>query len=1203
MTVYMLSGFSITEDANQDITDVFSAELRVVVPDNVSTFSYTVTETFPDEISDVDITGNILGTIVNSLSFDSTTTEVFTYLGQIGWGAGKSATILVIEYTDANTDANTQHVFVLGGDAFPPLTTVAQVENFVNAITSESGAPNTGPLRPDQPISFTSLPGVTAAADNIIDGTPGNDTLDGTAGNDIIDAGSNDGEDIINGSAGDDLLIFSDAMLGNFYTIDYGDLNAGITVDLSDAHGVASVDKGANGTDTLVDFLDAVSSNVGDGGWIGGTDHNDVFNINLNDDTWLGISGGRGTDTYDLQGGEIIRLSFATGNETQGAVVNIAAGTVGNDGFGNVESINNLASDLRVELQGTALDDNLTGSNRDERFISQGGDDTIDGGAGWDMIRYDRPGVENLNVDLAAGTASGTWDGVAFTNNLSNIEEIRTSRGGNDTLTGDNNDNKFELRAANNTIDGGGGYDNVSFRMNRADATITSSGGVVTVVSSQGTETLSNIERLDFWDASVETSSIPEAGAGLTLNYYGPSINGIFEDSFYRELTSEVDVIPLSASTTQFVVQSYDTGYITTLTGTGFSYDIEGTPTGGTVTGLVVKTAGGATVTSISDFSWGAVAFLTALIEEMENDNSVPLDALLSAQDLVLDASTAVDAADFWVEDVTSTAHMTGSSHNDTLIGGSGDDTLLGGDGNDEIGGSAGNDSLEGGAGNDTLMGGDGDDTLRGGDGNDYLNPGDNAGNYDQVITGAGNDTVDLVDMLNGYVEIGHWDLDAGIIATVDGNANTGSINKGVNGSSTILDIATPMLGGGFALAGSKYDDVFNVTVVDNGWMQVHGGEGGNNTFNFGASTGTVRLDYRDFTGSTNGIVANLLAGTVANIYGGTDIINGHFGELRSTMNDDSVRGNAADNSFILMAGDDTVNGADGWDTLRYDRTGVEAVNINLATGIGTGMWRGEAFTHHISNIEEIWGSSGGGDNLTGNGSDNKFSLQDGAGNDTINGGGGADTVSFRMNYADATISAISGVVTVTSSHGIDTLTNVESLNFWDQNISVSALFNTPTPDADSLTGTAGNDSIDGLGGNDTIRGDDGNDSIIGNNGNDLLFGGGQDDTLRGGEGSDTVDGGNGRDLAYLGGGNDVFNDNGQGGTSGQDTVYGNAGNDIINGGDGNDVFHGDDGNDSIIGNNGNDLLFGGGQDDTLRGGEGSDTVDGGNGRDLAYLG
>jgi Ca2+-binding RTX toxin-like protein len=90
------------------------------------------------------------------------------------------------------------------------------------------------------------------------------------------------------------------------------------------------------------------------------------------------------------------------------------------------------------------------------------------------------------------------------------------------------------------------------------------------------------------------------------------------------------------------------------------------------------------------------------------------------------------------------------------------------------------------------------------------------------------------------------------------------------------------------------------------------------------------------------------------------------------------------------------------------------------------------------------------------------------------------------------------------------------------------------SPDADVLTGTAGDDRICGLGGNDSITGGDGNDAIFGGDGVDTVTGDLGDDIVSGGRGNDRLDGGIGADILVGGPG------------KGTDTLRGRDGNDIL---------------------------------------------------------
>ncbi len=86
---------------------------------------------------------------------------------------------------------------------------------------------------------------------------------------------------------------------------------------------------------------------------------------------------------------------------------------------------------------------------------------------------------------------------------------------------------------------------------------------------------------------------------------------------------------------------------------------------------------------------------------------------------------------------------------NDTVSAGLGDDIVYGGTGNDTIDGGSGSDELYGEGGADTLTGGDGADTLDGGGGSDQLEGGSGndellgQGGTDTLIGGVGDDTLD----------------------------------------------------------------------------------------------------------------------------------------------------------------------------------------------------------------------------------------------------------------------------------------------------------------------------------------------------------------------------------------------------------------------------------------------------------------------------
>ena len=451
----------------------------------------------------------------------------------------------------------------------------------------------------------------------------------------------------------------------------------------------------------------------------------------------------------------------------------------------------------------------------------------------------------------------------------------------------------------------------------------------------------------------------------------------------------------------------------------------------------------------------------------------------------------------------------------DVVNGLGGDDILLGGTGNDILRGNGGNDQLDGGDGNDRLFGNNGEDILIGGDGNDFISTGENGvGSFDYISAGVGFDRVILSGIVEGFAQFDHRDLDARVVMTIDGDANSAVIGKGTNGTTRITDVANPLQGDGLGLIGTDFDDIITVAAGTDGWMQIRG-HSGNDRIKINPSDGFVRLDYRD-DAATSGITANLDSGQITNDgFGDTDRIfgSGKVNELRATMMDDTIIGTSGDDRFILMAGTDSLNAGGGTDLVRYDRNGVDAVTVDLVTDIATGTWLGQSFTHTLTNVEDLRGSREGNDMLSGSAGVNHIDGRGGddtllglAGDDTLVGDAGDDTL-IGGRGADA---LIGGDGTDTASYS-DAATKLRADLFDDARNTGWALGDLFF-DIENLEGGALNDRLSGNGranrleggdGNDTLEGRAGADTLLGENGDDRLFGGGGNDEMTGGGGDD----------------------------------------------------------------------------------------------------
>ena len=372
---------------------------------------------------------------------------------------------------------------------------------------------------------------------DVIRGSAGGDELWGTSGNDIIDPGDNStsldldadrGYDTVNGSMGDDMIVYTASGEEAFQSIRYSDsddgdyLNARIRATVDGTANTARVDKGSAGTDTIVDVANPLNAAGFD---IQGTGFNDVFNLTIDDDQFMNVTGGAGRDRFNVRLSDDgwIRVDYE--DSPRGINVNLAAGRASNDGHGNVDTF---TGDIPKGIAGSEHADVIRGSDRNEWFLGRGGNDNIDARGGSDMLTFgytDRFGayinVENLVVDLDAGTARGRWNGSAFSYRIANFERV-LGGSGNDTIRGKiehlraspGSDRIVFTTAAHEEI-----YGEVVYRQLTTGgirARLNGSAGRATVnKGSAGTDTIENLAGVLDWDSG---------GFGL----YGTSSNDVF---------------------------------------------------------------------------------------------------------------------------------------------------------------------------------------------------------------------------------------------------------------------------------------------------------------------------------------------------------------------------------------------------------------------------------------------------------------------------------------------------------------------------------------------------------------------------------------------------------------------------------------------------------------------------------------------------
>nr|WP_321980296.1 calcium-binding protein [uncultured Cohaesibacter sp.] len=613
-------------------------------------------------------------------------------------------------------------------------------------------------------------------------------------------------------------------------------------------------------------------------------------------------------------------------------------------------------------------------------------------------------------------------------------------------------------------------------------------------------------------------------------------------------------------TSTRVSIENYD-GSLTTLKGTGFTFDSEGYLTGGTLTSVQYTSSNGSTIyASISGFSlpyaqWSDVSELDVLFE-----------IILSGSD-------------------TLSINAVGTDDEPMELGGyDGNDTLNGGSGADKIWGDSGADILNGNGGDDMLIGGRGNDTLNGGAG------------FDQAYY--------------------NYEYEDGGTNAITVNIQNGTVNDAYNNTDTFTSIES--------FRGTMYADTFIGANQDYARYQGLAGndtfQGGSGYDAVDYRKDAINEDINGQTGNS-GVTVNLVTGKATDGYGDTDtlsnidevrgtdyadtLIGAAAGErLRGEDGDDTLRGNGGNDileggngadTLIGGAGIDTMTGNNGNDTYYVNAYGdkvnevaqqgtdlvISSSNYNLKANSqyienitltgnanlnSTGNMQANTMTGNAGNnkLTGLVGNDtligkGGADVLIGNqGND---TLIGNLGNDTLNGGLGLDTMSGNLGNDTYYVDAYGDKINEAANQGIDQVFSSSNYNLKAnsqhiENITLIGKGNinsTGNMQDNEMVGNMGNNTLNGLAGNDTLTGKGGADSLYGGDGND---------TLNGNLGNDKLFGGNGADKLF--------------GHQGADILNGGNGNDILNGGIGNDTLYAASGADRLIGSLGADSMYAG---------------------------
>lgn len=481
---------------------------------------------------------------------------------------------------------------------------------------------------------------------------------------------------------------------------------------------------------------------------------------------------------------------------------------------------------------------------------------------------------------------------------------------------------------------------------------------------SDGTDTLRNIERLDFTDIDLNVIlGTPFNDNGQTGAANRPVLNGTAQADIILGLAGNDILNGLGGNDILIGGPGNDTlnggigddTYVFGLTdGLDVITEVSGTDrisiAAGTLTGLNAfeVTTGGGNDDLVLEFNAQRITVtdhFDTVGESVEtiNFSGSTFEGYALTGDYSLSTDDNGDRSAFAGVNTL----LAGTTAGDDLIGNSGNDLLFGHTGNDDLDGGAGDDLLVGGTGSDLLNGGLGADTMVGGaDSDDYVV--DDAADVVVEALNAGTDEVQTT--LAAYA----------LGANVENLTYTG------------------------AAAFTGTGNTLNNVIVGNGGADILSGLAGNDTLDGGDGNDT--LDGGEGNDTLEGA-------------DGTDTLTGGIGDDILLGGDDSDVLTGGDGNDTLDGGDeaDIMTGGIGNDIYVVDDVGDQ---VTETANAGTDTVQSSITYTLGNNVENLTLTGNGNINGTGNTLNNVITgtgsnnvLTGNAGNDTLVGGGGNDNL------------------------------------------------------------------------------------------------------------------------------------------------------------------------------------------------------------------
>ena len=536
------------------------------------------------------------------------------------------------------------------------------------------------------------------------------------------------------------------------------------------------------------------------------------------------------------------------------------------------------------------------------------------------------------------------------------------------------------------------------------------------------------------------------------------------------------------------------------------------------------------------------------------------------------------------------------------------------------IAGNSGSNTLDGGLGADTMSGGLGDDTYVVDDAGDLVTESAGEG-VDTVLAGLSYNLTNNVEnlTLTGATDLNGTGNSLANILTGNSGANIldgeggADTMSGATGDDTYIvddagDVVTENANEGTdsvqaSVTHTLSSNVENLTLTGSADIDGFGndeanaitGNSGSNTLDGGLGNDTLRggdgSDHYTFTegdgqdavldsnGSLDRIVfdASVAVASVGYSQSGNDLLIA-YGASGDTINalDNTILGNSGNNDIDGGLGADYMAGGTGDDTYFVDDAG-DIVFEAFGEGDDTVE---VGFDYTLDDNVENLVLTGTAD-LNGTGNDLDNSLIGNSGNNTLDGGLGADVMigssgndTFIVDNLGDSVTGNAGTDLVLSSVDFVLGSGLENLTL----TGAADINGTGNGTGNIITGNSGNNILTGGGAVDTIIGGAGNDTLDGSGGNDTMSGGLGDDVFivsnngdivseQASEGTDTVEASvdymltdNVENLTLTGG----TNKDGTGNAL-DNVIIGNTGNNSLSGGDGQDTLWGDLGADTFV--------------------------------------